>query len=231
MVNDWRPKSITELRNAHRGQDIWLIASGKSLDYVDPAFFRNKVAVALNRAYIRFHTQYLVCRDNNWFDELYEIAPERGAMLIAARKGSRSSRPGEVFDNLPKRPNGYSVYQFTNGIHRFDLDTINRDDDEMIGGHSSICCAVHVCAYLGASNIILCGADAGMLDGKRHFDGYREGTTLGLETTAQYLRWLAAVEQQVLQTRERVMQVYGCGVASLNPFVNLGLEGHRYEHA
>lgn len=225
----WGARPIRELRGKHAGEDIWLIASGKSLDFVAPEFFANKVTVGLNMAYKRFATTYLVTRDNNFFEAMYAESARQGNVLIAAKRGSRADRPTEVFVNAPLMSNGRPVYQFDNGIHTFDLNVIG-SDHEMIGGHSSITCALHVCAYLGAANIVLCGADAGMLDGCRHFDGYREQATPGLETTARYLGWLGAVEQQVLATRARLHEVYGCRVVSLNPFVNLGLEGHRYEH-
>lgn len=226
----WEPRPFWELRNRHIGQDIWLIASGKSLDYVEPGFFDNKITVGLNMAYKRFDTTYVTCRDNNWFEMLYQESARQNNTLIAAKEGSRSDRPYEKFANVPKKPNNQIVYQFENGIHKFDLKVIG-SEHETIGGLSSITCAMNVCAHLGARNIILCGADAGMLDGCRHFDGYRDGTTPGLETSGQYLQWLDRVEQQVLAVKARLKEVYNCGVVSLNPFVNLNLEGHKYEHA
>ena len=36
--------------------------------------------------------------------------------------------------------------------------------------------------------------------------------------------------EYALQLREKLREVYGCEVYSLNPFVNLGLEGHKYAH-
>lgn len=229
MSSVWNPRPFAELRNVEAGNDIWLIASGKSLDYVEPAFFDNKVAVALNRAYIRFRTKYMMSRDNNFFEEMYQESARRGAVMIAAREGSRADRPHEMFTNRPEQANGHPVYQFENAVHEFDIDVVG-SDTETIGGLSSITPAMNVCAHLGAANIILCGADAGMLDGLRNFAGYREGTTPGLETDERYINWLKAVERQVSIMRSRIWHVYGCRVVSLNPFLNFNLEGHSYVH-
>ena len=49
-------KSITELRNIHKGQDIWIIGAGSSMDYVDPSFFENKITIGVNQMF-----QYFPC--------------------------------------------------------------------------------------------------------------------------------------------------------------------------
>ena len=38
-------KSFEELKNKHKGEDIWLVLAGSSMDYVSSDFFKNKKVV------------------------------------------------------------------------------------------------------------------------------------------------------------------------------------------
>ena len=40
-----RPIALQDLRNRHAGEDVYLVASGKSLDYIDDSFFHGRVTV------------------------------------------------------------------------------------------------------------------------------------------------------------------------------------------
>ena len=83
---------------------------------------------------------------------------------------------------------------------------------------------MHVAAYLGARNILLCGHDCGSLDGKIAFDGYYDEVK---DLIAKW-RMLVRMEEQTVAVREKLHEVYVCRVYSLNPFVNFGLEKHEY---
>ncbi len=101
--------------------------------------------------------------------------------------------------------------------------------DMIVVSYSTITSAMHVAAYLGARNIILVGHDCGYVDGKKNFDGYPE-PILG-RISGFYDRFLGSIEPQSIAVRERLRDVYGCCIYSLNPFLNFQLEGHSYESA
>ena len=42
-------KKISELKEIHTGEDVWVLAAGPSMNYLDPSFFENKVTVGVNR--------------------------------------------------------------------------------------------------------------------------------------------------------------------------------------
>jgi len=46
-------RSLAELKNRHAGADIWLIAAGASMDFVDPDFFDGKITVGVNAVHRR----------------------------------------------------------------------------------------------------------------------------------------------------------------------------------
>jgi hypothetical protein len=77
---------------------------------------------------------------------------------------------------------------------------------------------MHLAAWLGASSIVLVGADCGVLDGKERIEGYPQGDN----------PWSIYNHHHKLM-KDWLADKYGVGVYSLNPFINLNLEGHRFE--
>ena len=84
---------------------------------------------------------------------------------------------------------------------------------------------LHLAGYMGAKNILLCGHDCGTLDGQLTFDNYYDEP---ISDTVAYWRTMNRFESESMAMRQRLKDVYGCRVYSLNPFLNFGLEGHSY---
>lgn len=60
MANTARP-TLRSLTGRHAGQDVYVVGSGKSLDYISPDFFDGRVAIGTNQVYKRFRNlTYLV---------------------------------------------------------------------------------------------------------------------------------------------------------------------------
>jgi hypothetical protein len=195
-----------------------VIASGPSAGYVDPDFFEGKITIGVNRVWNRFKTTYLVVKES----AVLQDAIRSGAQVIGSRyncatlSGAESQAKGDwyVFDHR------------NNGIEGVELDVIDPESDEIVVSFSTITSAMHVAAYMGAQNILLVGHDCGTLDGKMNFSGYPENL---MKSESFYRDFLSRIEPQSLQVRDRLKQVYGCNIYSLNPFLNFGLEGHHYE--
>jgi hypothetical protein len=90
-------------------------------------------------------------------------------------------------------------------------------DDHLVCGPTSLHMGMHFAAYLGAKFIILAGADCGILDERDAIEGYAPGDP------KPYPVW----EQQLPKVAKKLRSM-GVGVMSLNPFVNLTLEGHSF---
>ena len=113
-----------------------------------------------------------------------------------------------------------------------DLSVISNESSRLVVSHSTITTAMHLAAYMGAKNIIIVGHDCGFLDGKAVFDGYYSDLTVPpWKSIDDHMSWLGQIEEQTLSVKQRLAEVYGTRVVSLNPFVNLGLEGHIYTSA
>src|SRR6185295_1033373 len=92
-----------------------------------------------------------------------------------------------------------------------------RQDDELVVSACTTAEALQFAQHLGASAIILCGADGGTLDGAINIPGYNGGAA----TNPQHIR----LTEQILIDVANVIRSQGTPVVSLNPFVNFGLEG------
>lgn len=56
-------RELREFKNLHSGKDIYVVASGKSMDYIDPSFFEGKITIGINQVYKKFVTDYLVRKE------------------------------------------------------------------------------------------------------------------------------------------------------------------------
>jgi hypothetical protein len=54
-------QNIEILRNTEAGKDIYVVGSGKSIDFVPDSFWEGKVVVGVNSVPNRVPCQYLVC--------------------------------------------------------------------------------------------------------------------------------------------------------------------------
>jgi len=208
-------RPIAELQNAHGGQDVWVIASGGSMNYVAPRFFEGKITIGVDEAYLKFPCRYLVRKDHEravdaWRTGIPLILSEHDCGFYG---NPRNDVPGEA----------WYFQHLHNACASVDVSVIGTDT--IVVSSSTITSALHIAAYMGARNILICGHDCGTLDGQVQLQGY-----YGQDIGQGYRNWLRLIEPHTIAVRERLKEVYGCEIYSLNPFVNFGLEGHRYEH-
>ena len=164
-------KSITELRNIHKGQDIWIIGAGSSMDYVDSSFFDNKICISVNQMYQYFPCEYVVGRDLNvrvrWDDTVKDLSKRKGVKFLYSRlhQGYGVVNPIIESDNF---------YEFESGISDDvkGLDCIGTDS--MVAIRTTLNTCINIAGYMGAKNIILCGHDGGGIDGKMYYHEYVE---------------------------------------------------------
>lgn len=208
-------RSVTELKNRHFGADIWLIASGSSMDHVDPVFFRGKLTVGVNDVYKKFPCCYLVRKEHVGSEDAFRS----GIPLILSKHDSGSYRG--VLNSVPGR-----AWYFDHPDN-IDVPLEAIGTDQLIASASTITSALHLCAYMGAANIIVCGHDGGTLDGRTTYHGYYPEPDAAREEW--YRGWVQGMMPQTFLVRDRLQEVYGCRIYGLNPFLSFQLEGHRFE--
>lgn len=223
-----KPKLITQLQDKHIDEDVYIIASGASMDHIDPSFFEGKVTIGINQVYKKFKCTYLVRK------EVKFIKPslDTGSVVIVSEfdSGNLNSGDHKLNTNKVQHQNLYYFEHLDNLHDQVDVSVIESKSNKMVVSYSTITTAMHIAAYMGAYNIILCGHDAGVLDGKMNFSGYTDK----IEDTPwqnwnQYRNWLKVIEGQTLKVKKALEDTYGVNIVSINPFINFGLEGHRYE--
>jgi hypothetical protein len=211
-------KPIGELKNIHEGHDIYVVASGASAGFIDASFFDNKLVIGVNQVWKRFaNLDYVVRKESNGMDAAIAASKQFGFKTICSEHncGTLKYAKNEGAD--------YVLEHLDNKLEEIDLSVVGTD--KIVVSYSTITSAIHIAAYMGAANIILIGHDCGTLDGAVNYPGYDEA----IAGKSFYRKFITQIEPQTLALRDRLKEVYGCNVYSLNPFLNFGLEGHEYE--
>jgi hypothetical protein len=205
---------LEELASAHYGETIWVLGSGPSLNFLSPSFFDDKTTVSTN---LSAHTLGFV--PDYVFSHYHSVAvgmPAQIAVVTLARdtvtqQEWRGEKPDELVlieqDNY--NPPGSSWNPLT---------THPPKPYSLAYGSSSLHGSMHLAAWLGAKHIVLVGADCGTLDGEHRVAGYPDGDKL----------WSLYNEHHALM-KAWLQREYDVTVYSLNPFINLNLEGHKFE--
>ena len=213
---------LAELKNVHAGEDIWVVASGASMDYVDPVFFANKITVGVNRVNRKFDCTYIVAKDADGFEELLRFKKNARFVISRHKFGEVSKPPNDldcehwVFDHPSKVP-----------IQAPDLSAIG--SDQLVVSYSTITSALHLAAYLGAHSIIVCGHDCGAINGEINIRDYHAETNHRHGSDLAYYRWVGEIEQHTISVVRELRRVYGTSIHSLNPFLNFNLDGNTFE--
>lgn len=207
-------KKIDILKNLYKGQDIYVIASEKSVDYVDKHFFDNKIAIGVNNIYKRFpNLTYYLCKENSVAKE-YSVNK-----LNFVCSEFDCGNPNKVKNRFK---NGY-FYKHDENKESEIIDVFDRNNYLTVSW-STITSAIHFAYHLGACNIILVGHDCGTLDNQTNIDSY----TGHKFSNNEYIDWLSKIESQTLWLKKKINNL-GVNIYSLNPFINFGLEGHIYQ--
>jgi hypothetical protein len=202
--------SITQFRDRHRGEDIYVLGAGNTLSYLDPRFFDNKVTIGVNLVpKIWRPTTYAVSKYGHHANEVAEAFPEMQVIAPTYEWGNRNAWP--ITSDLP---NVHIFDHRMNPGEHFDAVAHWPDDpDFLVVSWSTIATAMHFAAYLGAASIIMVAHDCGQLGEKLYVGDYPQGLDP------------QPFEVQSIGVKHELERRYGARVYSLNPFLNYALEG------
>lgn len=226
---------MNSYKNIHKDETIYILASGKSVDYLNSSYFSNKITIGINQSYKKYVPNYLLRKDHDLLKEILDLnLATRHFVLIGNCGGDYINDSNkELPDNLIKlleKHNGVLVDHDENKYNIKELPSYNK----LVVSRSTITTAIHLAAYMGAKYIILVGHDCGTLDGEPNFNGYHDDSTFSIahgheNQKEMYKSWLKEIEEQTITVKKLLKEKYGCEIYSLNPFINFGLEGHKYE--
>ena len=209
---------LEDFRDVHCCKTVYVFGSGATLNYLAPSFFDDKICVATNFAGSVFGLRRYYVFSHYHADSIAEAAlPQTVAVFTPQREHGTDA---EFLGFMPK----IVTFPTTTGRPGTSFNPSGKDwptlDNSLVIGSSSIHGAMHLAAYLGAKFIVLVGADCGTLGGAERVEGYVQGEH----------PW-ELYESHLRDMKQRLWDVYGCQVYSLNPFVNYSLEGTQYRGA
>ena len=60
-------------KNIHKDETIYIVASGKSVDYLNSSFFLNKITIGINQSYKKYVPNYLLRKDHDLLKEILDL--------------------------------------------------------------------------------------------------------------------------------------------------------------
>lgn len=205
---------LEDLASAHYGETIWVLGSGPSLNFLSPQFFDDKTTVSTNASAqaLGFVPDYVF---SHYHSEASRLSAVMEKVTLKRDTLTQQEWPGDVPDDVVLiEQDNYNPP----GSSWNPLTTHPPKPHSLAYGSSSLHGAMHLAAWLGAAHIVLVGADCGTLDGEHRVAGYHDGDKL----------WRLYNEHHKLM-KDWLVGEYGVTVTSLNPFINLNLEGHKFE--
>ncbi len=211
------PKRREAFRDCRKGETIWVVGSGASVDHIGPEFFDGKTVVCVNRVGITLGLNDFISVTHYHRDAMI-VADARPDLPVITPDADLGAGTWEAADHRPTEP---GIYFFPTGPQLFGAFDAERDwptdPEALVAGPTSLHMTMHFAQYLGAAHIVLVGADCGVFDNASNFSGYAIGDN-------PFTVWEATLGQVAAQIRRR-----GTSVHSLNPFASLALEGHSFQ--
>jgi hypothetical protein len=202
-------QDISFLKDAHRGRNVYVVGGGKSLDYYPKDFFKNKIVLAVNQASRIVPATYIVRKEFSGHSDVPVIASRYVAGCIDA----------------PENKADYIFEHRHNKLSTIDIAGCHPLGNKIIVSWSTITSAIHLAAFMGASNIFLVGHDCATLDGEQTAYGYYDGVSR-LTGEQSYDKWLSQIAPQTEYLRDYLQKWYKIPLVSLSPFIGLNNEGH-----
>ena len=222
-------KDFKTLKNIHKGKDIWCIAAGSSMDFIDPSFFEGKIVIGQNQVYKKYgeFCTYILMKDlkeQPRFSRSIKEIENLNIPLIYSKYHAGHYASGL---NKTQYKNSYVYDHVDNKLDlQQHLDAIGTE--VMAAKRSSITSIMNIAAYMGAKNIIICGVDCGTINGNTYFKDYTEKDWKSAGNNSSIKNWLKATDSLNIAIRDQICKVYNCNIYSLNPFMNFKLDGNDF---
>ena len=249
---------LERFRDVHKGKKIYVVASGSSAGFVEPAFFNEEIAIGVNQVFRRFpRLAYYLRKEPVVPSQLRRVLARTGSATHFVSRGAFGSDDWRnaltVVTNFSAcTPASPRVVLFSHEPAPRRLTALpaatalpSRGEPKLVVSSSTITSAIHLAAHMGAAFVVLVGHDCGLLDGQVNYRGYHDASSLaivwGLNRSVYrggirgYERWVTGrlgngidIEADTLALKRLLRSTYGTRVHSLNPFVNWNLEGHVF---
>ena len=221
---------LEDYKNFHKDKDIYILASGKSVDFIDKSFFKNKIVIGVNQVYKKVECQYLLRKESQLIKEVLEKNPNTIHFISKGNCGGDNNTNVEyIINNVNDTSN---IVLYNHNINKSkEINILLPKDNSLVVSASTITTAIHLACYMGAKNILLVGHDGGMINGECNFTGYHTDETYKIAWSngvKDYKIWVSNVDKQTISVKKELEKKYNCNIYSINPFINFNLDGNKY---
>ena len=228
---------LIDFKDKYKNQDIYIIGSGKSCDFLDNDFFNNKITIGVNQVYKKFKCNYYIRKENKHIDTVLKNINDSILFISRGNYGTNNNVNKDYFEKNKKYKNKVVIFDHydncgsvdnDNNIKKYNYNHLNKNNDKLISTSSTLLTAIHLAYYMGAKNIILVGHDCCRINGESNFKNYHTEKTLNIvwKNQDEYNNWLSKIESQTVYIKNILKNNYNVNVVSLNPFVSYNLEGN-----
>lgn len=220
---------LEDYKNFHKDKDIYILASGKSVDFIDNSFFKNKIVIGVNQVYKKVYCQYLLRKEHQLLKDVLVKNPSSIHFISRGGGGGNNNSNETYIKNNVSNANNIVIYNHNNNT--CNIPNILPSENSLVVSYSTITTAIHLACYMGAKNILLVGHDGGMINGECNFKGYHTDKTYKIcwpNGVNDYKKWVSKVDKQTCLLKSKLKNIYKCNIYSINPFINFNLEGNKY---
>ena len=208
---------LADLQGTHAGETVWVLGSGPSLNFIDAGFFADKIVISTNFSAesLGFEADFVF---SHYHSVIAQLLPSdiTTFVTLGGDTVSHEAWAGYVPENL------VFAEQDSYNAPGSGWDPFTRNppkEGSLAYGSSSLHGAMHLAAHVGASSIVLVGADCGTINGSHRMQDY---------PVDGHKPWALYNAHHKLM-KDWLVNNYGVAIHSLNPFINLNLEGHKFE--
>ena len=207
---------LSDFAGQHTGSLAYVLGSGNSCTFFDPSFFDDQLTIGVNTGWAEWlpSVDYMVTK----YHEIAEkwVGSKRLGHLIVSK-----GHTGQLDQVMTERHDMLLFDHAPNRVQNFTADDF--PDSGLVVSYSTITSAMHFAAILGASAIIMVGADCGWIDDKSNVGDYLP--SLGDDYVADYA---TPFDLQNRIVANEIRRRYNIPVMTLLPFVTPNMEGHKF---
>ena len=226
-----RSTSLSQFHGLHKDEDIYVIASGPSTELINKDFFNNKITIGCGQVYKLMKLNYTVNKEYVGVINETKMLKKCDKVFNALYKGGNKKR-GFIMSNKKSFRSNEIIYfdHYENELNKFTLNPLRENSEKLFVSWSTITSAIHLAFLMGAKNIILVGHDCGTINNSTNISPYKTDTAIDAwgDNQKEYIDWLPKIESQTIVVRNFLRDEKNVNIVSLNPFINLSLEGNIY---
>jgi hypothetical protein len=207
---------LSDFAGEQGGRPAYVLGSGNSCTFFEPSFFDDKLTIGVNSGWAEWlpKVDYMVTKYHALAEQWVGSERLRHLIVSSGDTGQLDRVMGErddmvVFDHGPNRVQNFTAEDFP--------------DSGLVVSYSTITSAMHFAATLGASAIIMVGADCGWIDDKSNVGDYLP--SLQDDYVEDYA---TPFDLQNRIVANEIRRRYDIPVMSLLPFVTPNMEGHKF---